>query len=150
MKLLAALDLATTTPSVLREARSWARRLSAELFLIHVAEPDPDFVGYGPGPESVRLAVAHKFQRAHVQIEAAARELRQEGVNTTALLVQGATAETILREAENLSVDAILMGTRAHGAVRELFVGSTSKGVLRQSTRPVLLIPPHDTPAKPV
>ena len=144
MKLLAALDLSVTTPAVLREARAWARRLSAELILIHVAEPDPDFVGYGAGPESVRLAVAHKFQRAHVQLEAAAKELRQDGVDTTALLLQGATAESILREADRLSADAILMGTRAHGALRQLIVGSVSKAVIQQSTRPVLLVPHLD------
>ena len=144
MKVLAALDLARTTPDVLREARLWARRLSAELILIHVAEPDPDFIGYGAGPESVRLAVAHKFTRAHQRLEALSVELRKEGIDTTALLLQGATAETILREADRLSADVVLMGTRARGAVRELFVGSVSKEVLRKSTRPVLLIPPRD------
>lgn len=143
MKLLAALDLAGSTPAVLREARNWARRLSAELILIHVAEPDPDFVGYGAGPESVRLAVAHKFTRAHQQIEALAVELRKDGIDAKALLIQGATAETILREADNLSADAILMGTRARGAIHDLMVGSVSKEVLRHSSRPVLLIPPR-------
>ena len=143
MKLLAALDLASSTPAVLREARNWARRLSAELILIHVAEPDPDFVGYGAGPESVRLAVAHKFTRAHQQIEALAVELRKDGIDAKALLIQGATAETILREADNLSADAILMGTRARDAIHDLMVGSVSKEVLRHSSRPVLLIPPR-------
>ena len=128
---------------MLREARNWARRLSAELILIHVAEPDPDFVGYGAGPESVRLAVAHKFTRAHQQIEALAVELRKDGIDAKALLIQGATAETILREADNLSADAILMGTRARGAIHDLMVGSVSKEVLRHSSRPVLLIPPR-------
>ena len=144
MKVLAALDLDRTTPDVLREARLWARRLSAELILIHVADPDPDFIGYGAGPESVRLAVAHKFTRAHQRLEALSVELRKEGLDATALLLQGATAETILREADRLSADVVLMGTRARGAVRELFVGSVSKEVLRKSTRPVLLIPPLD------
>ena len=148
MKVLAALDLDRTTPDVLREARLWTRRLGAELFLIHVAEPDPDFIGYGAGPESVRLAVAHKFTRAHQRLEALAVELRKEGfAATTALLIQGATAESILREADRLAVDVILMGTRARGAVREIFVGSVSKEVLRASTRPVLLVPPRDVDA---
>jgi len=146
MKILAAMDLSTTTPAVLREARMWTRRMDAELILIHVAEPDPDFVGYGAGPESVRLAVAHKFTRAHKQIEKAAAELRKDGIDATALLLQGATAETILREANTLSVDVILMGTRAHGSLHEILVGSVSKEVLQKSTRPILLIPPHDTP----
>ena len=145
MKILAALDLDRTTPDVLREARLWTRRLGAELFLIHVADPDPDFVGYGAGPESVRLAVAHKFTRAHQRIETLATELRKEGfVATTALLIQGATAETILREADRLGADVILMGTRAHGPLRALLLGSVSKAVLAGSTRPVLLVPPRD------
>lgn len=146
MKLLAALDLASTTPAVLREARNWARRLEGQLFLLHVAEPDPDFIGYAPGPDTVRDAVARKFHREHQQIENAAVELRQDGVDTTALLVQGPTAETILKEAERLHADVILMGTRARGALNELIAGSTSKGVLHRSTRPVLLVPPHDAP----
>ena len=144
MKVLAALDLDRTTPDVLREARLWTRRLGAELFLIHVADPDPDFIGYGAGPESVRLAVAHKFTRAHQRMEALATELRKEGlVATTALLIQGATAETILREADRLAADVIVMGTRARGALRSLLLGSVSKQVVAGTTRPVLLIPPR-------
>ena len=144
MKVLAALDLDRTTPDVLREARLWTRRLGAELFLIHVADPDPDFIGYGAGPESVRLAVAHKFTRAHQRMEALATELRKEGlVATTALLIQGATAETILREADRLAADVIVMGTRTRGALRSLLLGSVSKQVVAGTTRPVLLIPPR-------
>lgn len=146
MKLLAALDLATTTPAVLREARNWSRRLSAQLTLVHVAAPDPDFIGYAAGPDTVRAAMARTFHREHRQIEAAAVELRQDGIDTTALLLQGPTAETILKEADKLSVDAIVMGTRARGALHDLIVGSTSQQVLQKSTRPVLLVPPRDAP----
>ena len=146
MKLLAALDLSTTTPAVLREARNWSRRLSAQLILLHVAAPDPDFIGYQVGPDTVRDEMARTFQRGHRQLEAAAVELRKDGIDTIAIYLQGPTAETILREADKLSVDAILMGTRAHGALHEWIVGSVSKGVLHQSTRPVLLVPPRDAP----
>lgn len=146
MKILAALDLTATTTAVLREARLWGRRMDAELILIHVTEPDPDFVGYGAGPESVRLAVAHKFTRAHKQIEDMAAELRKEGLECTALLLQGATAETILREANRLSADILLMGTHSHGRLHQILMGSVSKAVLEKADRPVLLIPPRDVP----
>ncbi len=144
MKLLIAIDLSPASPAVLHEARVWAGRLQAQLWLLHVADPDPDFIGYEPGPDTVRDAVARKFHREHRQIEAAARELRAAGLDATALLVQGPTAEAILREADRLDVDAIMMGTRARGALREFLVGSTSKEVLHRSTRPVLLVPPRD------
>lgn len=149
MKLLAALDFSTTTPIILHEARLWAQRLNAKLWLIHVAEPDPDFIGYKAGPDTVRDAMAGKYRHEHQLIEAAAQELRKAGVDATALLLQGPTAETILNEADHLGVDALLMGTRARGAVHEFFVGSTSKQVLHKSTRPVLLIPPNDAHPQP-
>ena len=147
MKLLAALDLADTTPAVLREARRWAERLQARLWLVHVAEPDPDFVGYKAGTETVREAVARKFHREHQQLEAAAQELRAAGLDATALLLQGSTAETILREADRLGADAIVMGTRARGPLSEILLGSASKQVLHEATCPVLLVPPHDAGA---
>ena len=143
MKLLAALDLAETTPAVIREARAWALRLRAELWLIHVAEPDPDFVGYEPGPATVRDAIAKKFHREHRQIEAAAQELREAGVEATALLLQGPTADTILREADRLGADAILMGTCGHGAIHKFLLGSVSQQVLHKALLPVLLVPSH-------
>ncbi len=147
MKLLAALDLSYSTPAVLREARVWTRRLSAELLLLHVADPDPDFIGYGAGPESSRLAVAHKFQRAQKQIEALAVELRKDGLDTTALLLQEVdVADTILREADRLHVDAIVIGTHARGTAHVMFIGSISKSVILKATRTVILVSPHDTP----
>jgi nucleotide-binding universal stress UspA family protein len=33
------------------------------------------------------------------------------------------------------------MGTHGHGAMYNLLVGSVTEGVLKQSTRPVLLVP---------
>ena len=143
MKLLAALDFSPATPAVLREARAWALRLHAQLWLIHVAEPDPDFIGYKAGPDTVRDAMARKFHREHQQLETASQGLRGAGVDTTALLLQGPTADTILKEADRLGVDAILMGTRARGALREFIAGSVCKQVLHGATLPVLLIPPH-------
>ena len=145
MKLLAALDLSETTPALLREARTWANRLGAKLWLIHVAEPDPDFIGYQAGPDTVRAAIARKFHREHQEIEAAAQKLRQTGVEAIALLLQGPIAETILKEADRLGVDAIVMGTLARSALGEILLGSACKGVLQKSTRPVLLVPPHAT-----
>ncbi len=142
MKILAALDLAADHSDLLREARTWASGLGAKLWLLHVAAPNPDFVGYETGPDTVRDAIAHQLRVQRVQLEEAAENLRRDGLEVTALLVQGPTAETILREADKIGADVILMGTRAHGKLHDWLVGSTSKGVLHKTTRPVLLIPP--------
>ncbi|MDY0145219.1 MAG: universal stress protein [Kiritimatiellia bacterium] len=142
MKLLSALDLARSTPSVLRETILWARRLSAELVLLHVAPPDPDFIGHGAGPESSRLASTYKTQRAGEQLESLAIELRKDGIRTEALLVQGDVAAMILQEAKRLHIDAIIMGTHARAVTSGPYVGSITRHVLHLAARPVILIPP--------
>ena len=142
MKVLVALDLARSTPAVYREARVWARRLAAELLLLHVADPDPDFIGYGARSENLRLAAEHKLRNSRQQLEALAIELRKDGLDANALLVQGAAAEAILREAGNFHADAILMGVHARGPVKEPFIGATARQILHEAGRPVILIPP--------
>jgi nucleotide-binding universal stress UspA family protein len=144
MKLLALVDFSDATPSVLREARKWAERMSARLWLMHVTAPDPDFVGYELDPTAMRDAVARRYHDEHRRLESAARELREAGLDTTALLIQGPTVETILKEADKLKVDAILLGSHGHGVIHDLLVGSTTKGIIRLATCPILLVPPHD------
>jgi len=139
MKLLSALDLARSSPSVLRETILWTRRLSAEVILLHVAAPDPDFMGYGARAESTRLAAACKTQHAEKQLEAIAVDLRKDGLDAVALLVHGDPADMILQEAERLHIDAILMGAHARASVTGPTVGSVTRRVLHLAARPVIL-----------
>jgi nucleotide-binding universal stress UspA family protein len=46
-----------------------------------------------------------------------------------------------LNQADQLNADLIVMRTHGHGAMYNLLVGSATKGVLKRSTRPVLLVP---------
>jgi nucleotide-binding universal stress UspA family protein len=144
MKLLVAIDLSESTERVVRKAEELAKRLSAKVWLLHVAEPEPDFVGLGMGPQTVRDATAKDLHGEHRQIQEIAEGLRQAGVETTALLVQGATAETILAEASRLDVDMIVVGSHGRGAMYRLLVGSVSEGVLHKSAWPVLVVPTHE------
>jgi nucleotide-binding universal stress UspA family protein len=141
MKLLVALDFADLTGRLLAVARNTARATQAEVFLLHVAEPEPSFVGYKAGPQVVREQVAHEFREQHRELQAHAEAMRADGIPATALLVQGPTAQTILAEADRLGVDLIVMGTHGRSAVLDMLVGGVSHAVLRQSPLPVLLVP---------
>ena len=141
MKILAALDLAETTPAVVKEARDWAR-LGAKLWLLHVVEPNPDSIGIPTDPDTVRDALARQLRIQRARLEELAQDLRQDGIEASTLLVQGPLSATILKEADKLGVNAILMGSHARGQLHELLIGTTRRGVLRHATRPVLLIPP--------
>ena len=114
-----------------------------DLWLIHVAEPDPAFIGWDAGPETVRDSVAQRFHEEHRALQKIADDLRDEDFSCVALLVQGGYAEAILNEAEKLEPSLIVMGTHGKGILRQAVLGSVSQAVLRDSKYPVLLIPTH-------
>lgn len=145
MKLLVALDFDATYEPVIEQAKVLARAFSSPLWLLHVASPDPDFVGYGVGPPSERDAVARRFHQEHCRLQESAQALRATGLDCTAVLVQGPTIEKILSEAEKLPADLIIIGSEGKGPVERVFAGSTSEGVLHGASVPVLVVPGPDS-----
>lgn len=140
MSLLVAVDFSAVTDGQLEIVGRLARP-NREIYLLHVAEPDPDFIGLEAGPDEVRHQVAAEFQREHEAIQSLAVRLREAGHVVNALLVQGPTVETILKQAEKLEAEVIVVGSHGHGALFDLVVGSISAGVIRKSPVPVLVVP---------
>jgi nucleotide-binding universal stress UspA family protein len=143
MKLLVAVDLSEATQIIVNKAEELAIALSAKVWILHNAEPEPDVVEFRVDPQAAREALATKFHNEHLRIQDIANRLRETGLDATALLVHGATVETILKEASDLDVDMIVVGTHGRGAMYQLLVGSVSKGILHKSRFPVLVIPTH-------
>lgn len=142
MRFIAALDFSETSNRVLRAVQTYADQLDdADVYLIHVEPPDPDFVGYAPGPQTVRDQVAQDFRSEHVRLQDAAKELEEKGLKVTPLLLRGPTSETIVDKAVELNADVIITGSHGHGLLHDILVGSTSAGILKKSPIPVLVIP---------
>ena len=140
-KLLVPIDFSEVSTTVLEQAASVATAFDAEITLVHVAAPDPEFVGMAAGPDSVRDARAKELRGEHRELQQAAEDLRQRGLNAKALLIQGPTVETILTEASNLDIDAIIVGSHGRGALYRMVLGSVSEGVVRGAECPVLIVP---------
>ena len=140
---LAPVDFSAVTDGVVREAVRLARGMSAPLRLVHVAHPDPDFVGYDVGPQSVRDQVARTFREEHRLLQSMANALEGDGVDVEARLLQGRVVEKILEYAERAEAGWIVVGSHGHGAMYETLVGSVSKALLRKATCPVLVVTPR-------
>ena len=143
MKLLVCVDLSESTEIIVKKIEELAKSLSARVWLLHIAEPDPDFVEFKVDPLGARESLAEKFHDEHRQIQALADRLREAGIDTTALLVHDTTVDAILKEASDLDVDMIVVGSHGRGAMYQLLVGSISEGVLHKSRFPVLVVPTH-------
>ncbi len=140
-RILVPVDFSGVTDAVVGAAAGLARAFQAELILLHVAKPEPEFMTYEPGPPSVRSAVAREISEEHHRLHALARTLEAPGLRCTPLLIQGYTVEKILQEAGRLGSDLIVMGSHGHGALHHLLLGSVSEGVLRKADCPVLIVP---------
>ena len=143
MQLLLAVDFSDSSQKLIECVKDWGKVVSEKVWLLHVAEPEPEFVGYEVDTPEMRDVVARRYQKEHQQLQQMSQELRSEGLDCVALLVQGPTVETILREIKNLSVDIVVLGSHGKGILKHLLVGSTSEGVLQKSSVPVLVVPTH-------
>jgi nucleotide-binding universal stress UspA family protein len=139
--ILAPVDFSEMTPAVIAVAESLAAAFSARLWLLHVSAPDPDFVGFEAGPQAVRDQRAHHLRGEHRELQEVADRLRTEGVEATALLIQGPTVEKILSEAERVAAEWIVIGSHGRGAVHRALLGSVSEGVLHRARCKIAIVP---------
>jgi len=78
--------------------------------------------------------------KIHDQVE----QLREEGLDASLTIVPGlgsGTAHLIADAAREIGADAIVAGTRGHGPVTGLLVGSVTQRLLHVAPCPVLVIP---------
>ena len=143
MKLLVCVDLSESTEIIVKKIEEIAEALPAKVWLLHNAVPEPDFVEFKVDPLAARESLAKKFHVEHCQIQEIADRMRKAGMDATALLVHGATVETILKEASDLEVDMIVVGSHGRSAMYQLVMGSVSEEVLHKSRFPVLVVPTH-------
>jgi len=133
MKLIVALiDFSEVTPELITLAGRVARGMNSKLTLLHVAMPDPDFVGDSRNP--------------HRKLEILELELKKLGVDAASVIVHGDSlsgnpVRKIVDEVDRLTPDLVVMGSHGHGRLYEMLVGSVTNAVVRKVRRPVLLVP---------
>ena len=158
-RILVPIDFSDATLRVIHLAQQLAKALDAEIHLVHVKEftaaAAPGTLGYGlagmpelapmsgvplpvfdPMPETVPVDEDEQSKLTDWQ-----EKIAQSGIKVTLHEPTGAVVEEILNEADVANADLIVMGTHGHGAMYNLLVGGVTKGVLKRSTRPVLLVP---------
>ena len=141
MKIVTAIDFSTATEAVLKATKLYAKRLNAEVFLIHV-EPDAMLV---PDLGNTALDVAYETSVddtvEHVRLNKDAKALTACGVKVTPVLCRGYAAEKIVKEAVKQKAELIIIGSHGHGVLHNVLIGSVGAAVLKKSKTPVMLIP---------
>jgi nucleotide-binding universal stress UspA family protein len=144
---LVALDGSPRSGHLLREVEALA--LAPDCFATALHAHEPLYEGMmntvGVGAESIiGYAAASRDQAAmHIGalIAANSREPRRYQVS----IVESRPASAILRAAESLKPDLVVLGTRGHGRFRRALLGSVASEVLRGVQCDVLLVPDRGT-----
>jgi nucleotide-binding universal stress UspA family protein len=139
--ILVAIDFEKEASLLIDRAFDLAQKFGSKVWLIHVAAPDPEFVGYDVGPQNERDFRADELKKEHKIIEKYAHQLKEKGIDAEELLIQGATVETILKETEKLNIDLVIIGHHKHRLLYKTFVGNTDSSLVNKSKVAVLQIP---------
>jgi nucleotide-binding universal stress UspA family protein len=95
-------------------------------------------VALGPEWQDLALMTARSYVEGH------AEQLRRAGIQAEGRVVQGRVGATIVRIADEVGADLIVMSTRASRGPARAVLGSAADEVLRTARRPVLLVRHND------
>lgn len=141
MKLLAAVDLSKASGYVIEAVHRVALATDAEVYVLHTILPLPGIAGPEFNPVTEHQELSERYLDERDQLNELVIQLVEANVNASALMAQGDPVKTILRQAERLDVELIVVGSHGHGMMFDALVGSISAGILRKSTIPVLVVP---------
>lgn len=136
-RVLCPVDFSPASEKAIDYAVGLAQSVGAELELVHVfqlpiyALPDGAMMA---GPE-MTTRLSNDLTRALKELS----ERKAGGVPSH--LVEGVPSEEIVRMADELGADLIVMGTHGRTGLKHLLIGSVAERVVRGSKVPVITVP---------
>jgi nucleotide-binding universal stress UspA family protein len=142
---LACVDFTEATSAVLETSMELARALGASVRLVHVAPPiiEPPYTGDGRAAGWVTwpAAAPSPHRREKDALEALKTTVRNAGLEVDSVIIEGAVAKGVVAEADRVGAKLIILGSHGRLPVVDLLVRSTTNGVARRATCPVVIAP---------
>ncbi|HEX7481747.1 MAG TPA: universal stress protein [Polyangiales bacterium] len=139
-KILCPVDFSAGSKTALTYAEGLAKRLGAELYLVHAYE-NPVYVlpmsGYvGPTAE-ILAGVRQQIDEELVRWKAS---VAKEGLTVRGDVFEGAPYRVVLDAADEYKPDLIVMGTHGRTGIAHVVIGSVAERVVRLAHCPVLTV----------
>ncbi len=136
-------DFSVHARAALDVAADLARRLSADLHLIHVVQiPAYDYASgpYGGAVMSPPIDMAEMREGALKSLRDVVAEVDVPGKVEPHVVEGPSVAEMLSESAANLNADLIVMGTHGRTGLAHVFLGSVAERTLRTAPCPVLTL----------
>jgi nucleotide-binding universal stress UspA family protein len=121
----------------LEAAARIARAYDGTVTIVHAVQPRLSSFDGG----TVALRALETARGEAMDMLAQASDALPHDVPSTAEVVSGNPADAIVRRADELGADLIVVGSHRRGPIDRLLVGSVSEAIVRSATSPVLVVP---------
>jgi nucleotide-binding universal stress UspA family protein len=129
MRILIATDFSPRSDRALRRGSLLARQNSAKLILTHVVDDD----------RPQRLINVERLEAAALLQDLAQTIRESDGIDCESLVVLGDAFLGIVRGAEEIGADLLVLGPHRRQVLRDVFLGTTAERTVRTSRVPVLM-----------
>jgi len=134
-------DFSSASRAAFARAVAMAKAERAQLLLVHVMAPVIPAMGDGYIPPRMYDDM-ERSMRAHAdkQIGKLVARAKASGVRARALLLNGTTADRIVRAARSYRANVIVIGTHGRTGLARVFLGSVAERVVGTAPCPVLTV----------
>lgn len=130
-KILCPIDFSSNSLRALTIAREISERRGCELTVLHVV-PEQKVRGIIEEPEEVKKYLEYLKKEACEHIQNLDKTLNYE-------VVSGIASDEILKKSRDF--DFIIIGSKGRSYAEAVIIGSVAEAVIKNSTKPILLIP---------
>ena len=140
-KVLIAMDYDETSLKVAEVGFAMANAMEAETILLHVISEQPVYYSSYTYMRELRVDIMGDLKTSiRKYLAKAKKHLGDESVQTR-LEVGDSIAETILKTANELDADVIVMGSHSRRWLENIILGSEAQDVLKKTTIPLFIVP---------
>ena len=137
-------DFSDTTDVLIDGAVDFAKEVMGKICLIHVAPADIGFaigdMGFQYFPEIEKSEIAEELS----ELNELQKRIESKGVGCEHILKKGVSADNILNYAKEKNASYIVMGSHGRSGIYDVFVGSLTKDITKNSHIPVVVVPCHN------
>jgi nucleotide-binding universal stress UspA family protein len=133
-------DMSIASP-IIERALELANAFSSKVWILHIVPITSESNPFNVDSRILRHEIAAELCNEHDFLHHLAQCMRDRGVDAKALLVEGATIRSLLKESERLDIDLIVLGCHKHEHLYGVLTEFTEEGLLSTCTRPVMFIP---------
>ncbi len=136
-KMLVAVDGSPCSIKAANSAGELARRMgTSDIYLVVAYDPIPGFLG----EPILQTIIDDRLDQANVIVEEGLKALGHFTGKMHIEVLEGPAAEAIIEVASVREVDVVIVGSRGHGKLATLILGSTSDKIVSHSPCPVLVV----------